>query len=106
MRYKTFRTSTSVVVLAAVLCLAGMPVSAAPRNEAASPAVEIGWLAGIWQWLGQLWGGGGEGTGLGRQSQASTVSTEDPASTPWRAEDLQAGSGKDFGPALDPNGRY
>ena len=104
MRYKTFRTLAPVFVLAAVLCLVGIPVSAAPRGEAASPAVEAGWLSGLWQWLGQLWSGG-EGGGLGWQSQASTVPTADPSSTIWGAEDLEAAR-KDFGPALDPNGRY
>jgi hypothetical protein len=104
MRYKTFRTLTPAFVLAAVLCLAGLPVSAAPRSAAAAPAVETGWLSGIWQWLGQLWTGGGE-AGLGWQSQASAASTTDLSDTTTGTQDLQA-SGKDFGPALDPNGYY
>ena len=105
MRYKTFRTLVPVFVLAAVLCLAGTPVSAAPRSAAAAPAVAIGWLSGVWQWLGQLWSGGG-GTGLGWQSQASTASAEDPSSIIKRAEGLDTSLARDFGSALDPNGRY
>ena len=105
MRFKMFRTLPPVFVLAAVLCLAGIPASAAPRSEAASPAVEIRWLSGIWQWLGQLWSGGG-GTGLGWQSQASpTLATTTSSSGSTGLEPYQD-SGVDYGAALDPNGRH
>jgi hypothetical protein len=101
MRYKTFRTLAPVFVLAAVLCLAGMPVSAAPRSEAASPAVEMGWLSGIWQWLGQLWQGGG---GTSWQSQASAPLTGTSGAGTGGVDSLKYSDSADRGAALDPNG--
>ncbi len=104
MRYKTFRSLTPAFVLAAVLCLTGMPASAAPQGEGASPAiesVEIGWLSGLSQWIGQIWSGGG----LLGQSQVSAAPTADVSHDGvGEPESLQA-SGRDYGPALDPNGR-
>ena len=98
MRYKTFRSLTSLVVLTAALCLVGLPASAAPGTEAASPAVETGGWSAIWQWIGQLWSGG-----LLGQTQASTASRADTSDPIW-GDDLQAA--RDFGSALDPNGRF
>ena len=105
MRYKTFRALIPVFVLTAILCLAGTPVSAAPRSAAAVPAGEIGWLSGAWQWLGRLWTGG-DGAGLGWHSQASAASTDSSSGTILRTENLDGSTTKDFGSALDPNGRH
>lgn len=96
MQRKTLRRTSGILLIAA-LCLTGMPASAAPV-ETDPTAVATAWLAGVWQWLGELL----EAGPLWHGGTGTAVSDE----TGDEGEDSSGYGYIDRGAALDPNGRF
>lgn len=93
---KRMRRVIAVAAAVAVLSLAGVPASAAPRGPVAEERAEAALFSQVWQWIGDLW------DAVAWDAVADTEVS--PTSPGGETSLLCTHCGFDRGGAIDPNG--